>query len=215
MVRSLLIDVDTQVDFMDSDGKLYVPGAGEIKPALMDTMVASMRSGSPIISTMDWHDSYDPEFKTFPAHCVRGSIGSEKVIMTRVYRYDCMLNNGVNPAVPQEFLDHCMQFHVTKKTYNVWDPHLGNPNAMEAILNHFAPAQIFLCGVATEICVLAAAKGLHQFFKGSNRKFDVPKLWLIKDAIKGLTQQAEIDAQGAMLDCGFVRISSKDLRGFM
>jgi len=75
-VKSLLIDVDTQEDFMYESGTLYVPGAESIIPNIQRTMLCAVKTGTPIISTMDWHDEDDAEFKVYPSHCVAESGGN-------------------------------------------------------------------------------------------------------------------------------------------
>jgi uncharacterized protein YabN with tetrapyrrole methylase and pyrophosphatase domain len=44
-VHALLWDVDTQVDFMLPEGKLYVPGAEETAPAMARLVAAAREAG--------------------------------------------------------------------------------------------------------------------------------------------------------------------------
>lgn len=207
-MKSLLIDVDTQEDFMYESGTLYVPGAESIIPNIQRTMLCAVKTGTPIISTMDWHDEDDAEFKVYPSHCVAESGGAEKIIESIAYGPKFIWEPSWE--VP---MDQCMQFLIKKKTYNVWDKTLGDPGAIGAMLCT-EPANIFLMGVATEICVLAAARGLvnhiHNFTQGW-----IPKLYLIEDAIKGLKPEAEQAAIAEMVNLGFRVIKSTDLQGVM
>ena len=111
-------------------------------------------------------------------------------------------------AVNDESLYQARQFFILKKTYNVWDEKLGNPEAMKRILTHFQPNSIYIMGVALNICVLAAAKGLAKLLRELGMG---PNLWLIKDATIGLSADADLEATKQIMDCGFARISAGDL----
>jgi nicotinamidase-related amidase len=53
--RTLFWDVDTQVDFMHADGKLYVPDAEEIIPTLSALTDYAHRRGIRIVASADDH----------------------------------------------------------------------------------------------------------------------------------------------------------------
>ena len=82
-------DVDTQHDFMDASGKLYVPDAESIKPNLKRLTDYAHERGIRIIATADDHEpghrelSSTPDFReTFPEHCMRGTPGAAKIAET-------------------------------------------------------------------------------------------------------------------------------------
>src|SRR5436190_23050104 len=78
-MKTVFVDVDTQIDFVYPAGALYAPGAETIVPALVRLNRHAAASGIPVISTMDAHTENDPEFRHWPAHCVAGTIGQQKV----------------------------------------------------------------------------------------------------------------------------------------
>jgi nicotinamidase/pyrazinamidase len=197
---------------MNEAGRLYVPNANSIIRSLWSVVKSAIKTGTPIISTMDYHEQDDEEFKTYPPHCVANSLGVNKIAYTIPFIPMYTSTVALGEEVSQETLENNMQFLVHKKTYNVWDESLGNPNAMKAILSHFKPDNIFLCGVATDVCVVAAAKGLSRWVYDNGWK---TKMWLIKDAIMGLNIDSEVKAQGDMINLGFVRVSSSQLTGMM
>lgn len=208
MAKSLLIDIDTQNDFIDTNGALSVPGAELIRPKLHDLFIGAIRNGIPIISTMDTHSVDNPEFAAYPPHCIRETPGWNKIRETMPYRMSFVsISDHGATGVAREDLDQCMQFVVYKKTYDVWDNFLGNPNAMKDVLDYFKPSDIYLCGVATDICVVAAARGIAKWAIESGRQ---PCLWVVEDAVKGLGEDSEVAAFSEMLNCGFVRISSEN-----
>ena len=83
-MRSDLIfwDVDTQVDFMRADGKLYVPDSESIIPVLARLTDYAHAHRIRIIASSDDHVpghrelSTAPDWReTFPDHCMRGTPG--------------------------------------------------------------------------------------------------------------------------------------------
>ena len=70
-------DVDTQIDFMEPAGKLYVPGAEEIRLNL--AYLTNMGSGVRLSGSVDAHAPHDPEFNEWPEHCVYGTPGQLKI----------------------------------------------------------------------------------------------------------------------------------------
>src|SRR6202047_4705055 len=81
MVSSNLIfwEVDTQADFMLPGGKLYVPGAERLLPNIRKLTDAARQDRVFLVSHGCYHAENDPEFTTFPPHCIKGSPGSAYV----------------------------------------------------------------------------------------------------------------------------------------
>src|ERR1700728_2224460 len=69
-------EVDTQKDFMLPGGKLYVPGAERLLPNIRKLTGAARQSRVFLVSHGCFHATEDPEFKTFPPHCIKGTEGS-------------------------------------------------------------------------------------------------------------------------------------------
>lgn len=77
-MKSILVDVDTQYDFMHPKGSLYVEGRG-VSEAIEAHLRRAHSDGTPIIGSVDSH-AYDAwEFEAnggpFPPHCVKGTAG--------------------------------------------------------------------------------------------------------------------------------------------
>ena len=70
-------DVDTQIDFMEPAGKLYVPGAEEIRLNL--AYLTNMGSGVRLSGSVDAHVSDDPEFVEWLEHWDNGTPGQLKI----------------------------------------------------------------------------------------------------------------------------------------
>src|ERR1700728_2944367 len=69
-------EVDTQADFMLPGGKLYVPGAERLLPNIRKLTDAARQGRVFLVSHGCYHTQDDPEFQTFPPHCIKGTAGS-------------------------------------------------------------------------------------------------------------------------------------------
>jgi len=196
-VKRLLWDVDTQVDFIDKDGKLAVPNAESRVPAMARLVDWARREGIPHVASADDHELTDPELSespdyadTFPPHCLRGTRGAAKIAETA--QADPVPLGAAE--VPDEWL-RGREFLIHKKHFDVFT----NPNT-ERLLEHFKPDEIVLFGVATDICNDAAIRGLRK--RGYNVTF-------VEDASCGIdderSQACIVDWQG-----GGVRIATVD-----
>jgi nicotinamidase/pyrazinamidase len=196
-VKRLLWDVDTQVDFIDKEGKLAVPNAESRVPAMARLVDWARREGIPHVASADDHELTDPEISespdyasTFPPHCLRGTRGAAKIAETE--QADPVPLGA--SEVPDEWL-RGREFLIHKKHFDVFT----NPNT-ERLLEQLAPDEIVLFGVATDICDDAAIKGLRK------RGYDVT---FVEDASCGIdderSQACIVDWQG-----GGVRIATVD-----
>lgn len=156
MTRRILWDVDTQVDFIR--GKLATPGAEQALPAMRRLVAAARAAGIPHVATVDDHEfadaeiSAEPDFlTTFPPHCLRGTPGAEKVAETRQHDPVPLATSSEAPA---ELL-RGREFVVLKKHFDVFT----NPEA-DRLLAMLDPEQVVVFGVATDVCVAGAVRGL-------------------------------------------------------
>jgi nicotinamidase/pyrazinamidase len=81
-MKTVFFDIDTQLDFLYPAGALYVPGAERVVPAIARLNRYAAAHGIPVISTTDSHPENDPEFRSWPPHCVAGTTGQHKVEAT-------------------------------------------------------------------------------------------------------------------------------------
>ncbi len=177
----LFWNVDTQVDFMQADGKLYVQNAEEIKPTLAQLTIFAKENAIRVVNTCDYHNensaelSATPDFiTTFPPHCMENTEGQAFVAATQPENpviFDW--NRDYSHAVLKEMLKHQRNIVIRKDLFDVFT---GNPNTSN-IVSALAPQRIFVYGVATNVCVDFAIKGLVE------RGYTV---FVIEDAIKEL-----------------------------
>jgi len=174
---TVLWDVDTQVDFMLPDGKLYVGGAEETIPE-MKRLVAAARAAEVVhVASADDHELTDeeiadePDFRiTYPPHCLRGTRGARKIPETE--------QEDPVPItlelLPERYFAG-REFLLLKKSFDVFT----NPNT-ERLLDWLDPDQIVVFGVATDVCDDAAIRGFLQ--RGRRVRF-------VEDAARGLDEE--------------------------
>ena len=75
----VFVDVDTQRDFLDPDGALYVPGSVAIRPNLARLTALARARRVPILASSCAHEAGDAEFADFPPHCLIGTPGQTRV----------------------------------------------------------------------------------------------------------------------------------------
>jgi len=194
----VLWDVDTQVDFMLPDGKLYVPGAEQTAPAMRRLVQAARAAGIPHVASADDHEltddeiSDEPDFSsTYPPHCLRGTRGARKVPETE---QEDPVPITLEP-LPERYL-RGREFLLLKKHFDVFT----NPNT-DRLLAVLDPDEVILFGVATDVCDDAAIRGLLE--RGRRVRF-------VEDAARGLDEQRTSACIAAWREAGVEFASSAD-----
>jgi nicotinamidase/pyrazinamidase len=183
-------EVDTQADFMLPDGKLYVPGAEKLLPNLRRLTNAAREGRVFLVSHGCVHEPNDPEFKTFPPHCVVGTPGSTFVAEALTDRSITIPNDTVS-RLPENPLQY-HQIILEKQTLDIFE----SRHAAALLERLERGAEFVVFGVATEYCVRLAAKGLLD-----RRR----RVSLVQDAIAALKPEegnrtiAELRSAGANL----------------
>jgi nicotinamidase/pyrazinamidase len=162
-------DVDTQVDFLDPEGKLYVPGSEAIVPALRRLTQWAAEHGVLVVASACAHHEDDAEFQQWPPHCVAGTAGQQKIAETTLPRQYVLPNRRVE--IPAE-LSAWQQVVVEKQQLDVFT----NPNT-EPLVEQLGRPDVVLYGVVTEFCVALAAK--HLLERGC-------RVTLVEDAVAAL-----------------------------
>jgi len=195
----VLWDVDTQVDFVLPDGKLYVPGAEQVAPAMQRLVEAARAAGIPHVASADDHEltddeiSDEPDFQsTYPPHCLRGTRGARKVPETE---QEDPVPITLEP-LPERYL-RGREFLLLKKHFDVFT----NPNT-DRLLALLDPDEVILFGVATDVCDDAAIRGLLE--RGRHVRF-------VEDAARGLDEQRVAVCTAAWRERGVEFITSDEV----
>ncbi|RKX55691.1 MAG: cysteine hydrolase [Thermotoga sp.] len=138
-MKSLVI-VDMQRDFVDKGGVLYFPKAEDIKDNIIKKIEEYEKMELPIITTQDWHDMEDREFKKFPPHCIKGSYGAR-----------------LTSRIEDVLKDYNSHFSIKKKRFSAFFE-----TSLEDILKEAGINEVEVCGVITHICVLYTVEGFRN-----------------------------------------------------
>ncbi|GET23911.1 cysteine hydrolase family protein [Prolixibacter sp. NT017] len=174
-------NVDTQVDFMEPDGKLYVQGAEEIRPLLEKITRFAGEHNLRVVNTADYHLvnsaelSNHPDFvNTFPPHCMAESKGAMYIPETDPERP--IIIDWNQELILDSRFDNPERFRNILIRKDAFDVFAGNPYT-EKVLDIIQPDRVFVYGVTTNVCVDQAVTGLAERGK---------EVFVFSDAIKEL-----------------------------
>lgn len=173
----LFWNVDTQIDFIEPEGKLYVNGAELLKPIWSRITSLAKQNSIRVVNTADFHFdnsvelSLNPDYiKTFPPHCMANSYGAEYISETQP---EDPFVIGWGETLEEMDLMKQRNIVIRKDAFDVFN---GNPNT-DSVLKTIRPQKVFVYGVTTNVCVNDAVLGLVR---------RVEEVYVIEDAIKEL-----------------------------
>ena len=179
MAKTIFWNVDTQFDFVEPQGKLYVQGAELLKSKWKYLTKFAKETNITVVNTCDWHNpdsnelNESPDFiSTFPPHCMANTPGAEFVDETKPEdALDIFWNDDL--TLQKKIISESRNIIIRKDVFDVF---AGNPFT-DKILEIINPQRVIIYGVTTNVCVNDAVVGL------SNRAKEV---LVIEDAIKEL-----------------------------
>jgi nicotinamidase/pyrazinamidase len=174
--NSALLIVDMQKDFCPG-GALGIAGGDDIIPIINCYIGVFMERKLPIIASRDWHPSMTKHFREFggswPAHCVEGSDGA-------------MFGEGL--LLPPETLVFSKGMDPDRDEYSALHARNDRGTPLAEFLIEKDIQHLFICGVATDYCVLQSAlEGLRHGLA----------VTILVDAVRGVERQMG-DAERAM-----------------
>jgi nicotinamidase/pyrazinamidase len=199
---TVLWDVDTQVDFMLPQGKLYVPGAEETIPAMRRLVDGARAAGLVHVASADDHELTDPELSdapdfanTYPPHCLRGTRGAQKIPETEQDDPLPLSSVPFPPGLVPGLIEGRRELLLLKKNFDVFT----NPNT-EPLLEALDPDELIVFGVASDVCDDAAIRGFLR--RGRSVRF-------VEDAARGLDVERTAGCLAAWREGG-VEVSTVD-----
>ena len=192
--KTVFVDIDTQFDFMNPRGNLYVPDAEDIIDNIKKLFDYAKEHKIKILSSTDAHVVDDPEFNLFPAHCVKGTPGNQKIAAS-------MCNDNITienreQEIIESIMDH-EQIIVESQTFDIFE----SINT-DKIIKQLDAQSFVVFGVATDYCVRAAVLGLLK------RGYNVS---LVTDATKSITKEGNEKSLNQMKDAGAVFTTTEDI----
>jgi nicotinamidase/pyrazinamidase len=187
--------VDVQADFMLPGGKLYVPGAEQIIPAIKRVVQTCRNAGALLISSADAHNPDDAELKQWPPHCMKDTQGAEILPEARLSNV-LTIANDPGSRLPAD-LQNYEQIVIQKNELNVFtNRHTDELLQLLPGIGIQPAAEFIVFGVVTEYCVQFAAEGLLKRGK---------RVAVVTDAIKEIEPAKsecslrDFEARGARL----------------
>ena len=156
MHKYVLIDMNTQHDFLDPRGAVPVTNREALLRNLRKIFALSRTYHLPIISAVDSHREDEAPHDGFPRHCVEGTPGEKKLSFTLLQkRLFVEANNSLD--LPKNLWKSNRQIVFRRRTADFLD----NPKA-DRLLSRLRPASLILFGVGLErsirrlaLCLLA------------------------------------------------------------
>lgn len=214
-MRRIYVDVDTQFDFCDPAGALFVAGAPAAVPNCARLVRHAAARGEPIVGSVDSHHHESWEFATndnrgpdgekpgFPPHCVKGTRGWLKLPETLPERFAFVAVDAAEPRVPAR----SQAVYFEKEVYSLF----ANPNA-EKWLDQLAggeAVEFVVFGVATDYCVRAAALGLQTWARARAGGVSGSTVTVVSDAVAGVAPETTRAALSELTAAG-VRFATSD-----
>ena len=187
----VFLDVDTQRDFLEPTGALFVPDSEAILDNLSRLTEYARAHAVPVIATACAHSLEDAEeIARFGPHCMAGTRGQ-----TRVPQTEWPGGLVIGPADAFEESNFVPPAHLTieKRDYDVFT----HPEAARVFERYARDRPTFVVyGVATDFCVKAAVFGLLD--RDCKVAVVVDAVRAI-DAVREPEVFAEFTARGAVL----------------
>ena len=176
-------DVDTQVDFMRPDGKLYVGGAETILANLAALTDFAHANGIRIVASSDCHTASDDELSaepdfvdTYPPHCIAGTPGQVRVPETTLRDALVVEPDDATDEVLRRLQDHGGDVLFHKRYFDVFT----NPN-VGPVIETLAIDRVVLYGVALDVCNRYAVEGLLA-------RYPAIAITVVTDAVRAINE---------------------------
>lgn len=207
MNNTIFFSVDTQKDFINPDGALYVKDAELIKDKLKYLTAFADKHNIKVVSTIDSHTEKDKEISdkpdfinTFPRHCMIGSSGANFIeetapLITKSYY--------VSDKVKMTFLkENVLKHRNIVLLKNKFDIFKGNKYT-DKVLKTLKFKNVVIFGVTADICVNYAIYGLLK------RKYNV---YAVIDAMKASPSADIISIFSNWLNQGIKLITTEQIK---
>jgi nicotinamidase/pyrazinamidase len=152
-MRALLV-VDVQNDFCPG-GALQIAGGDRVIDPANRAAGLFAEAGLPVLASRDWHPPETRHFREWggpwPVHCVANTTGAEFHPRLRLPEETVIFSKGIDPEM---------------HGYSAFEGVTGDRLPLVEVLDELGVERLFLCGLATDYCVLrtsldARAAGLR------------------------------------------------------
>jgi len=196
--RQVVIDVNTQKDFLLADGKVCIRNHRRVLAHIRRVMAWARYNEIPIISTCEVYPNSNNDNGAEIKYCIDGTEGQRKVGYTLLKNRVSFAADG-NTDLPRDMLRRYQQVILHKRCIDPFD----EPR-IDRLLSELRAGEFILIGASSEGAVMATALGLLQRGK---------KVSVVVDAVgsrngkEGKLALRKMEAKGAKL------IETKKLAG--
>ena len=155
--RQVLVDIDTQKDFLLAEGKACIRNHRRVLAHIRRVMAWARSKDIPIISTCEVYPANgNGEGNGAKTYCIDGTQGQQKVSYTLVSNRISLPADG-STDLPRDMLRRYKQVILYKRCIDPFD----EPR-IDRLLSELQAAEFILIGVTAEAAVRATALGLIQ-----------------------------------------------------
>jgi nicotinamidase-related amidase len=172
--RQIIIDVDTQKDFLLVEGKACVKNHRRVLAHIRRVMAWARYYNVPIISTAEVYADNNGE--SIPDYCIDGTDGQKKVRYTLLNNRVCFTADG-NTDLPRDRLRKYKQIILHKRCEDPFD----EPR-IDRLLSEVKASEFILVGTSLEGAVKSTALGLLQRGKKVTIIIDATGSYNIREA---------------------------------
>ncbi|MHC4431685.1 MAG: cysteine hydrolase family protein [Planctomycetota bacterium] len=194
--RHVLLDIDTQRDFLLAEGNACVSDHTEVLANIRRVMAWARYHNVPTISTAEVHP--DNNGSSLIHYCIDGTVGQRKIPYTLI-KNRVSFPADTRSTLPADLLVAYSQVILHKRCVDPFDE-----PTIDRLLSELLANEFILIGAGTEDAVAATAVGLLH--RGKNVRVIVDALGS-RDRKMGRLALRKIKAKGARL------LETKDLAG--
>lgn len=152
--KQILIDIDTQKDFLLVSGKACIRNHRRVLANIRRVMAWARCHSVPVISTAEVYSNNNGDGT--PTHCIDGTDGQKKIHYTILDNRICLAADG-NTDLPRDLLRRYRQVILHKRCVDPFD----EPR-IDRLLSEVRVNEFILVGTSLEGAVKATALGLLQ-----------------------------------------------------
>ncbi len=152
--KQILIDIDTQKDFLLVSGKACVKNHRRVLANIRRVMAWARMSGVPIISTAEVYVNNNGD--SIPGYCLDGTDGQKKVHYTLVSNRVSFAADG-NTDLPRDIFKKYSQIILHKRCVDPFD----EPR-IDRLLSEIRASEFILIGTSLEGAIKSTSLGLLQ-----------------------------------------------------
>ncbi len=186
----VLVDVNTQNDFLQPDGSCPVVDREFVISSLRRMVAWAKRNHAPVISAVDCHRVRELPSARLPAHCIDGTVGQQKVKFTLFGSY-VKVEGDNTLVVPIDLFRKHQQVIFRKRSSDF----LNNPKA-DRFISNLPASNYVVFGLGIEGSIKSVALSLLARHKHVTVVVDACGYWCRSDAEQALRL---LDAKGIQL----------------